>query len=87
MMSISGSKITGLNTSRANFQLSEGSYEVEGWMSIRTLNERPAGTRGVEGGWSKELVRSCINGWWWGERTGSTATRVSYHYFNDRPHK
>lgn len=86
-MSISGSKITGLNTSKANFLLSEDSCEVEGWMSIKTIEKGAKG--GVEeGGWSEELVRSCIEGWWWGERTGSTVTRVSLYisrYLNHMP--
>lgn len=74
-MSISGSFITGLTTRKASFveDVAVDSYEAAGWIEISQDEESTGGQE-----WSEALMRSSIGGWWIGDRTKDTASRVSF---------
>lgn len=72
MMKLSSSGLTGLRSAKASFSVKEEDYAVKNWMELK------AGSGDARGeGWSEELVRAVVEGWWIGERTGGTAVRVS----------
>lgn len=79
MMAVSGRFVTGLRAHRGVFLQGETHTEgVEGWMEVR--EEQAAGEE-EERGWSEDALREVLTGWWVGEKSGGTATRVSYISF------
>lgn len=70
MMALSSNYMIGLRSHKATIRSEVGRYEVEGWFSLAE-----EGSPSAEG-WTEELVRQSIGGWWAGERTGSAVTRV-----------
>ncbi|KAI5480016.1 hypothetical protein MNV49_001981 [Pseudohyphozyma bogoriensis] len=77
-MALSSSYITGLRSHRTGFTVTESSgnskgvYEATGW-----LRSEDRGV-GEVGGWTEEVMRTVLGGWWVGEKTGGTATRFIF---------
>lgn len=74
MMAVSSSSITGLRSHKVPFSVSESVYEAQGWM--RVVEGEGMSTE-TSKGWTEELTRAIIGGWWAGERTGDVVTKVS----------
>jgi hypothetical protein len=89
MMAMSSQNISGLTSSKVEFEVDEKNYQVEGYFSVRSagdgmddvdVQKQTTVTEGAK--WSGELIKKCFESWFVGENTGQGATRVSFLFFS-----
>lgn len=75
LMSFSSNHLTGLRSHHAVCIRTNDSYEAMDWMEIKPAAASdavvPEGQR-----WTEDLARKVLEGWWVGEHTGSSASKV-----------
>jgi hypothetical protein len=75
LMATSSSIIVGLRSAKVDFDQREGAGQTisaRGYLSISDDERAP-----VDGSWDQDMVRTALNAWWAGDRTGTQVSRVS----------